>query len=311
MCRLPFTTARRRLRLGRALRHLPRAEAAWLAGDIDAARVHALAEARTPVGEACFARDEALLVDQARRLSHRHFARVLAYWCQHADPDGVEDTAAADHEARRLHHSRTFRGTWALDGLLDPIGGAVVADALEAIEAELFDADWAESRARVGEDVCAADLGRTPAQRRADALVELARRAMATPAGARLPAPLFTVLVGYETFAGRICELADGTVITPGSLLPWLREAFVERVVFDGPDRVKNVGVRRRLFTGATRRAVEVRDRECFHALCEVPAEDCEVDHVVPWAAGGATVDTNGRPACAFHNRERHRRRRT
>ena len=34
--------------------------------------------------------------DQAARLSHRHFSRALAYWCQHADPDGTEDRAAAE-----------------------------------------------------------------------------------------------------------------------------------------------------------------------------------------------------------------------
>ena len=70
---------------------------------------------------------------------------------------------------------------------------------------------------------------------------------------------------------------------------------------------VINVGVRRRIFTGATRRAVEVRDRECFHDDCEELAERCEIDHVVPWAAGGATTQANGRVACAFHNRQRHR----
>ncbi|MEN3315733.1 MAG: hypothetical protein V7605_1967, partial [Acidimicrobiaceae bacterium] len=32
-CAMPATTARRRVRLGRALRHLPVAAAAWLAGD--------------------------------------------------------------------------------------------------------------------------------------------------------------------------------------------------------------------------------------------------------------------------------------
>jgi hypothetical protein len=78
--------------------------------------------------------------------------------------------------------------------------------------------------------------------------------------------------------------------------------------VFDGPDRVKNVGVRRRIFTGATRRAVEVRDRECFHELCEVPAQHAQVDHIHPYAAGGLTTDDNGRVACGFHHRGRHRR---
>lgn len=52
---------------------------------------------------------------------------------------------------------------------------------------------------------------------------------------------------------------------------------------------------------------MELRDTECFHEFCEEPAERCQIDHVTPWAAGGATVEANGRVACAFHNRERHR----
>jgi len=89
----------------------------------------------------------------------------------------------------------------------------------------------------------------------------------------------------------------------------WLERAWVERVVFDGPSRVIDVGAARRLFAGATRRAVQVRDRECFHQLCDEPAEHCQVDHVEPWGAGGRTVAANGRPACAHHNRNRHRNR--
>jgi hypothetical protein len=37
-------------------------------------------------------------------------------------------------------------------------------------------------------------------------------------------------------------------------------------------------------------------------------AADCETDHVQPWAAGGLTVDDNGRLACSYHNRRRQRR---
>ncbi len=305
-CGLPRATARRRVRLGRDLRHMAVVEAAWLTGDIGQAQVAQLAEARTEVTAESFARDEEMLVGQARDLPYRHFSRALAYWSQHADPDGAEDAAAAQHQARRLHLSCAFDGAWFLDGVLDPISGEIVSRALKAIEEDFFAADWAEARSRVGEGVCAADLARSPAQRRADALVEMARRAMALPPGARLPEPLFTVLVGYETFAGRMCELANGRVVTPGSLVPWLDEAWAERVVFDGPDRVTNVSVRRRLFTGATRRSVEVRDRECFHPLCDATVDDCQVDHVEPWSVGGLTVDTNGRLACAFHNRLRH-----
>jgi hypothetical protein len=257
------------------------------------------------VGPERFDPDEATLVGHARQLHYRGFRRALAYWSQAVDPDGAEERAAEMREGRRLHLSESFEGVWFLDAVLDPIGGEVVARALRRIEDELFAADWAEAKERVGEGVPPSDLARSPAQRRSDALVEMARRAQAVPAGARLPEPLFTVLVGYETLAGRVCELASGAVVTPATLLPWLNQAWVERVVFAGPKRVTNVGQRRRLFSGATRRAVEVRDRECYSEFCD-PAEECEIDHVVPFSKGGLTVDTNGRPACGYHNRNRH-----
>ena len=116
------------------------------------------------------------------------------------------------------------------------------------------------------------------------------------------------MVLGYESFE-RVCELANGTVITPGSLVPWLTQAWVERIVFSPASRKIDVGVAQRVFTGATRRAVEIRDRECFHPFCEEPAERCEIDHIEPYAAGGATTTGNGRCACAFHNRQRHRHR--
>ena len=196
---------------------MPVVEAAWLAGAVGGAQVSLLADARTPATAECFERDEALLVAQAGQLSSRGFARVLAYWTQRADPDGADASAEAQHAARRLHLSQTYGGSWVLDGLLHPINGSIVSRALGRIESELFAAEWAEAK-RVGHGVCAEALARTPAQRRADALVEMARRAMAVKPGARLPEPLFTVLVGYESFAGRICQLADGTVVARGAL---------------------------------------------------------------------------------------------
>ena len=306
-CRLPVERARRRVRLGRALRHMGVVEAAWLAGEVGEAQVRLLAAVRTPAVAECFARDESMLVAQAKTLGYRAFARCVAYWAQLADPEGTDRSAEARYGARRLHLSTTFDGSWALDALLDPISGAIVAKALGAIEKELFEADWAEARARVGEGVRLSDLARTSAQRRHDALVEMARRSMALPAGSRLPEPLFSVVVDYETFAGRVCELANRAVVAPGDLARWLGEAWVERVVFDGPNRIRDVGVRRRIFAGASRRAVQLRDRECFHPYCEEPAEGCEIDHVQPWAAGGVTTEANGRVACGFHNRQRHR----
>ncbi len=305
-CRLPVPIARRRVRLGRALRHLPIVEAAWLAGDVGEAQVNLMTNARTPATEDALARDEQLLVDEATRLRFGSFVKVVGYWAQHVDPDGAAAADQARHDRRRFHLSHSFEGTWFADGVFDAIGGAIVADELKRIDKALFDADWAEAKTRVGESVCIDDLARTPAQRRADAVVEMATRSAAVTAGARRSEPLFGVLVGYEGFAS-VCELADGTVLSPTSLRPWLDSAWVERVVFDGPSRVVDVGVRRRLFSGATRRAVELRDRECFHEFCDIAAVDCDIDHVQPWSAGGLTTQANGRVACGFHNRARQR----
>ena len=78
-CGLPATTARRRVRLGRALRHMAATEASWLAGEIGTAQVGLLVEARTPATSACLERDETMLVTRASELTFRQFARVLAY----------------------------------------------------------------------------------------------------------------------------------------------------------------------------------------------------------------------------------------
>ena len=78
--------------------------------------------------------------------------------------------------------------------------------------------------------------------------------------------------------------------------------------MFDGPSRVIDVGVRQRFFTGALRRAIEVRDRHCQFPGCDVPAEDCQIDHKTRYTDGGLTTQDNGRCYCATHNRQRERR---
>ena len=295
------------LRLGRALRSLPAAEAAWRRGDISGHHVEALASAvnQSDVARTAMVRDEADLVDAAVESRFSQFVRRLAYWRQAVDTEGSQAAQADRRAARRAHLSQSVFGLWFLDACLDPISGSILDNALRRIVDELFTAEWAATKASLGRMPTVADLPRTPAQRRADALVELATRACANPPGSRRPEPLFTVLVGWETLAGRICELSDGTVLDPSALDPWLDVAVAERVVFDSPSRVIDVGVRRRLFTGATRRAIEVRDRECFHDSCEVPADQCEGDHDKPYRAGGLTTTDNGRPGGPFHNRNR------
>ena len=83
-------TARRRVRVARALRSMPVTAGAWAAGEISVDHVTALVRARTDRAVDCFDRDEKLLVDQAKTCKYTVFAQALTYWCQLADPEGVE-----------------------------------------------------------------------------------------------------------------------------------------------------------------------------------------------------------------------------
>jgi hypothetical protein len=299
---LPAQVARQRVRHARAVRDLPAVEAAWAAGEIDRSHVTTLLNVRTPRTEERFERDHKELLDTARTTWFSVFKRHCDYWALAVDPDGAEQGAADDLAARELHLSQSFRGLWFGRLTLDPISGEIVHGALAAIERELFDQEWAEAKERLGHQPTIFDLARTPAQRRADALIEMAARARTAPRDGRRPAPLFSVLVGYETFAGPVLELANRTVLTPGTLVPWLTQADVERIVFDGPSRVIDVGAHRRCYDGADRRAIVVRDRVCFHETCDEVPDRPEIDHELEASKGGPTTLANGRLGCRFHN---------
>lgn len=305
--RMPKAEARRQLRLGRAARTRPAAAAAWEAGDIGTAQFATIADLANPRSGEALDRDETLLVSDARRLRFDDFARVAAYWSQLADPDGTEEAAEARRTARAVHLAESVGGRWLGTINLDPVSGAIVAGELSRLEDLLFKDDWARAKEALGREPAPHELSRTLAQRRADALVEMATRSKVTEESATRPAPLFSVLVGYETLRGRILELAGGGVLTPGELVPWLTEADIERAVFAPAARIE-VSATARLFTGATRRAIELRDRRCTHPFCDRPASECEADHVIPYSMGGPTTRDNGRLLCGFHNRLRNQR---
>jgi hypothetical protein len=303
-CHISRARARRMVRRGRRLRGLPAFGRAWLDGDITVDQLDTVLSVATPATESALARDEKVLVDQAITLRPDRFVQAVQYWKQLADPDGTEADGEARRARRDVYLEPSFQGMFLGKMTLDPISGTIVAEELARLEQALFEADWAEAHQSLGRDPQVGDLARTPGQRRADALVEMATRSQVAPADGRRPAPLFTVLVGYETLHGRICELASGSVVAPGALVPWLDAAYLERVVF-APERRVEVSATARLFTGATRRAVELRDRECVHPYCDVTSSRCQVDHRVPHRVGGPTTQENGQLLCGHHNRQR------
>ena len=306
-CRVSRAAAKHRVRLGRTLRHLPVVNQAWRDGAIGSDQARAIASARRPRTEASMDRDEAVLVAQAAELGFDDFYRALAYWQQMADPDGADASEEERKASRNVYLETSLSGMWLGQMTLDPISGSIVANELNRLEHDLFEADCAEAKERLGHTARIDELARTSGQRRADALVEMATRSRTAPADGIRPAPLFSVFVGYETMHGRISELENGTVLAPSAMDPWMDSAYFERALFTLGNRV-DVSVRSRLFTGGTRRAIELRDRICTHPYCYEPAENCQADHIETYASGGETTQENGRLLCGFHNRLRNQR---
>ena len=137
------------------------------------------------------------------------------YWKQLADPDGAEASDEERKASRNVFLESSLDGMWLGQMTLDPISGSIVASELNRLEHDLFEADCAEAKERLGRTARIDELARTSGQRRADALVEMATRSRTAPAEGIRPAPLFSVFVGYETIHGRICELENGTVLHP------------------------------------------------------------------------------------------------
>jgi hypothetical protein len=130
---------------------------------------------------------EPVLVEAARRLDPGRLRRVIGHLQLVADPEGAASRAEHRHQRRGLWLAATLEGMVAVDGLLEAEAGQTLLAALEPL-----------ARPASAQDA------RSGGQRRADALTELARRALE---GGRLPQtggvrPQLTVLVDLDSLVG-------------------------------------------------------------------------------------------------------------
>jgi Domain of unknown function (DUF222)/HNH endonuclease len=313
-CRVPKSDAKRRVKLSRCLRDLPHTDEAFSSGQVTRFCAQDLASLSRPGTEAALRRDEEMLVGEAKSLRYDETRRLFSYWLQIADEEAAERDFDSKVERRGAYLAKSFDDTWMGRICLDPIGGTILASELERLSEKLFEKDWRKAKEELGRDPSTSELPRSQSQRRADAFVEMAKRSASSGSSSKTPGYLLSVLVDYDTlrdsvrdkakktYPKRVCELADGTVVPPAALVQYLSEAHLERAVF-GPGTRVEIGPATRLFGGATRRAVVIRDRECTNPYCDEPASRCEADHIVPYSEGGPTVLENGRLLCPFHNR--------
>ena len=287
-----WDVARRAVGEARGLSEHPHMFEAFGSATIDRPRVGMLLAAAR-VSPTVFARDEAVLVDTLTGLSMAQGFRAIEYWKQAADGEASAGDAEHLHRRRHLSVSTTLGGMVRLDGELDPEGGQVVITALRSL-AEPGNLDAGDPR--------------SPAQRRADALVEVCADHLThgdspVSGGVR---PHVTLSVRPETLAGVAPGmLGDEVLITSDAARRVACDATVTEVTADGTT-VVDVGRARRTIPSAIRRALVARDGGCIHPGCGRPDRWCDAHHLIHWADGGPTSLNNLVLLCRRHHRMRH-----
>jgi hypothetical protein len=150
--------ASRCTRTARRLRQLPVTAGAYRDGTLSGGQVQAIVANLKDRTVDLFADHEAELVPELARLSVPDTAVAMQDWARRAEAV-VGDDPEAGLPGRSLHLSRILDGRHELSGSFDPEGGAVIATALRLAQTSDVDGEPA----------------RSPAHRRADAVVDVCR----------------------------------------------------------------------------------------------------------------------------------------
>ena len=262
------------------------------------------------------------------QLDPRRLGQLIEHLCQVVDPDGADAQAQRRHERRGVWLTPTLDRLVAIDGLLEPEAGQIVLAALEPL-----------ARPADAHDT------RSGSQRTADALTELARRALE---GGQLPRtggvrPQLSVIVdlnsllgprrpGRPGWGGRrggpagprgvpatglrrrgdpgvVSRDPDGHRDPNGSGLQRLLRAAMTKlppILGGAPRHPLDVGRTTRVVTPAQRHALAVRDGGCVFPACSRPLAWCDAHHVRHWLDGGPTDLDNLALVCRAHHRAIH-----
>ncbi len=275
---------------------LPRVSDALAAGDIDVRRAKTILYGTAHLSEATAQAVVDRIIAQAPRLTTGQLRARITRLCIEADPEEAQQRYE-DAEAQRR----------------------VVCQPTEAGTANLFVYDLAPDRAvavtrrisALAKSLKTSFETRSMDQLRADVFLDLLE---GTPTAASLGRGVVDIHVDLQTLA----RLADrpGDLGGYGPVIADIARQITEqqqdsaewRYTVTDPQTSVPVfnGTTRRRPTASQRRHVQARDRTCIFPGCRMPVVACDLDHRVPWAAGGPTTVSNLAPLCRHDHRIKH-----
>ncbi len=152
--------------------------------------------------------------------------------------------------------------------------------------------------------------------RRADALIELIRRAVSAPESVptTAKATLF-VTIDWDHLAGQVragttTGSADAaTLLAPATVRKLACDAGIIPAILGTDGEVLDLGREWRWFTPAQTRALWLRDGACTIPGCGMPAQWCDAHHLWHFADGGPTNLDHAALLCGYHHTWVHRHR--
>ena len=279
-------------RTARRLGDLPVLAEAYRNGTLSSGQVQAIVvnlnDAITPL----FAWAEPDLVPTLAAMSVADVATAMQAWAQAAKDSLIDPTDPEPaRPERHLHVSRTMNGRRELSGSLDPEAGAITETALRLAATDDVDGE----------------PERTPAERRADALVDILRYFLdhqQTHRGGRHRPHLnvFLDLDDIDADDEATGWLPDGTTVSASTILRLACDAGVHRVITEGRSSILDYGTTTRTVPASLFNALVARDRHCRFGDCDRPPQWCEAHHVREWQHGGPTELGNLVLECSRHH---------
>jgi hypothetical protein len=269
------------------MQSLPVTMQALAEGDISYQHAALIARTAQRLGTLWPADAEEILVTAAKEVDPVRL-RCATMQLRHClEPDGVLDEANVGDDRRFLHFNQTFGGIFVLNGQFGADDGATLKAALMSVLLPPAENDE-----------------RSPAQRRADAMIDLARRQLDS---GTLPEtggqkPHITVLVEMTTLAKEpgapAAEMEWSQTPIPAETARRIACDCAVTPVVHGEHYATS-----RVVPGAMRRALAARDKHCRFPGCDMPPAWTDAHHIQHWADGGPTKMFNLVLMCRRHHR--------
>ena len=279
-CHMTSNAAGDRVAVGELASNLAESTQAMDDGEIGFAHLTVMARTANAVGQAF---DESKLLRLARENSPGKFHYKCLHYRHSVSPKKYSDEQAALVHSNFLYMNRGDDGSFFLTGSLDPVGGAVVRNALEPL-------------ARYS----GKDDHRLRPQRMADALIELAGHK--TKIQMQVTSSIETLL---DLTGAPGAETEFSLPISSKTVERWACDCSLTRVLLQD-SVVIDVSRAEPTIRGPKRRALNARDQHCQWPGCERTASRCDGHHLVYVMHGGSDELENLILLCTRHHRMVH-----